>query len=358
MTLARTALRLCVVEALAGASDSRPTIAQERVYDSRISDFAPETSLDDAEPTVIVLTDVDGGDALSQQNGGPPFRRMIEVVLEMGMTQSIRDGDGFVVGYPDTDARHEASLDYLEFQVIRRLSYDPAPMSVLFRKIARIRKAECHRQVFDDSSVKIAARILTLTCEVSDDQVQVFSASDDQPSGIDALPEPLRSVAAALPDGSSGADVIASIAAAMSGLAVPALDGIDITAANTEGMDIADMLDVSVEIKNAIDMPQVVAASSSVTLDYAKGTFQNLILAADVTALSVINWPKHGKTGRLILKITNTGNFTLSGWPSTEWVGGIAPSITQGAGKKDIVVLTTASSGAEVFGNIIGQDYR
>jgi hypothetical protein len=144
----------------------------------------------------------------------------------------------------------------------------------------------------------------------------------------------------------------------MSTLSVPALDGIDITVANIEGMDIADMLDVSVEIKNAIDMPQVVASAPSVTIDYAKGTFQNLILAANVTSLSDINWPKNGKTGRLILKITNTGNFTLSGWPNTEWVGGIAPSITQGAGKKDIVVLTTASSGAEVFGNIIGQDYR
>jgi hypothetical protein len=238
------------------------------------------------------------------------------------------------------------------------LSYDPAPLSVLFRKIARIRKYDCHRQVTDDTGVKIAARILTLTCQVSDDQVQVFSAADDQPVGVDALPDPLRSVAEALPDGSSGADVVAAIIGAMSTLSAPALDGIDITVANTEGMDVADMLDVSVEIKNAIDMPQVVASSGSVTLDYAKGTFQNLILAANVTSLSVINGPKNGKTGRLIIKITNTGNFTLTGWPNTEWVVGIAPSVTQGAGKKDLVVLTTASSGAEVFGNIVGQDYH
>ncbi len=139
--------------------------------------------------------------------------------------------------YPDTDARHEASLDYLEFQAIRRLAYDAAPMSVLFRKIARIRKAECHRQVMDDSSVKIAARILTLTCEVSDDQVHVFNAPDHQPTGIDALPEPLRSVAAALPEGSSGADVVAAIIAAMSGLTVPALDGIDITSSSDNDPD-------------------------------------------------------------------------------------------------------------------------
>jgi len=196
-----------------------------------------------------------------------------------------------------------------------------------------------------------------LTCEVSDDQVQIYSTGDE-PTGLDALPEPLRTVAAALLSGSAGADVVAAIIGAMATLTAPPLDGIDITVANTEGMDIADMLDVSVEIKNAIDMPQVVASSSSVTLGYAKGTFQNLILAANVTSLSVINWPKNGKTGRLIIKITNTGAFSLTGWPNTEWVGGIAPSITQGAGKKDLVVLTTASNGAEVFGNIVGHDYH
>lgn len=229
MTLARTALRLCVAAALKGEGGVYPTIAQGRVYDSRISDFDPGAFEADAKPTIILLTDQDEGEELSHQNGGPPFRRMIELVFEIGMTQSVKDTEGWIVGYPDTDARHEASLDYLEFQAIRRLSYDPAPLAVLFRQIARIRKYDCHRQVTDDTGVKIAARILTLTCQVSDDQVQIYSTGDGQPSGIDALPEPLRSVAAALPDGSSGADIVAAIIGAMSTLTVPALDGLDIT---------------------------------------------------------------------------------------------------------------------------------
>jgi hypothetical protein len=359
MTLARTALRLATVAALKGDVSGRPTIAEGRVYDSRFSDFAPETFADDAKPTILVLTDSDEGEALSRQNGGPPFTRLIDLVLELGIVQTIQDGDDFVVGYPDTDARHEASLDALEYQIMRRLGYDPAPLAVLWRSFVRPRKHDCHRQVLDDSGVKIACRILTLTCEVSDDQVTVFNTDGDVPSGLDALPEPLRRVAQAMPDGSSGASIVAAIAAAIAPpLSIGPLDGVDITVANADGMDVADMLDVSVEIRNAIDMPQIVAASGAVTLDYAKGTFQNLILAANVTSLLVINWPKNGKTGRLILKITNTGDFALGGWPNTEWVGGIAPTITQGAGKKDIVVLTTASAGAEVFGNIVGQDYR
>lgn len=358
MTLARTALRLATLAALKGDESARPTLAEGRVYDSRISDFAPETSLDDAKPTIIVLTDSDEGEALSRQNGGPPFIRLIDVVLELGIIQTIKDGDDFIVGYPDTDARHEASLDALEYQIMRRLGYDPAPLSVLWRSFVRPRKHDCHRQVLDDSGVKLACRILTLTCEVSDDQDQVFNSGDVIPTGIDALPDPLRRVAAAMPAGSSGADVCAKIAVALSPMTVSALDGVDVTIDNTMGEGDSGMVDISVEVRSALDMPQVVAATSSVTIDYAKGTFQQLILAADVTSLSIINWPLTGKTGRLILQITNTGNFSLSGWPNTEWVGGMVPMVTQGAGKKDIVVLTTASAGAEVFGNIVGQDYH
>jgi hypothetical protein len=57
MTLARTALRLAALNALQGSSPSAgPTIAANRVYDSRISDFQPETYIDDARPAVILLT--------------------------------------------------------------------------------------------------------------------------------------------------------------------------------------------------------------------------------------------------------------------------------------------------------------
>lgn len=256
MTLARTALRLCVAECLKGdeggkhsfepsgfsggfsISDTprpRPTIAAERVYDSRMSDFAPEALAGDALPTIIVLTDNDEGDALSKQNGGPPFERKIEVVLELGMIQSVQDEDdgSYVIGFPSTDAQHESSLDVLEFQAVRRLAYDPAPLSVLFRSIARIEKSECHRQVVDDAGTRIAVRILTLHCVVSDDQVQVRNAAiGSEPTGLDVLPDPLRKVARAMPEGSHGADVCAAIAASLSNLTTPALKGFDVELTN------------------------------------------------------------------------------------------------------------------------------
>lgn len=235
MTLARTALRLCAAGALKGAVNDRPTIAQGRVYDSRNDPFQPEDFADDAKPIVVIVTDGDDGDALSSQNGGPPFHRNIELVLELAMVARapVTDDDGnptggYVIGVPDTDARLEASLDLLEFQVIRRLSADPAPLPALFRKLARIWKRECHRQIDDTAGVKIASRVLVLTCEVSDDRISIFNnPGDPLPTGLDALPEPLRTVAQALPAGSAGADTCAALAAAITQLTLPPLEGVD-----------------------------------------------------------------------------------------------------------------------------------
>lgn len=359
MTLARTALRLCVSAALKGSAEARPTIAQGRFYDSRISDIAPETYGDDAKATGIILTDGDEGEALSQQNGGAPFHRLIELVIELGMVAAIQDGDDYVVGYPDTDKRLEASLDLLEFQVIRRLSYDPDPLPVLFRTFVRIRKHDCHRQVLDDTGVKIACRILTLTCEVNDDQVIVYNTANDLPSGFDLFPDPLKRVAKAMPAGSSELDICNALAGAIVRLEAPPLEGIDYTIDGNNGEDASDMFDVTVEIRSPMDVPQIVASGALVTIDYAKGTFQNLILAHDVTSVTITNWPKTGRTGRLILQVTNTGAFALTGWPAgTKWIGGFAPAITPGAGKRDLLVLSTASAGAETFANVVGQDYQ
>lgn len=362
MSLVRTALRMAALNALKGATDSSgPTIAANRVYDSRISDFSPETYIDDAKPTVIILTDEDTGDALSMQNGGPPFRRRVDLVFEFAMVKcfDVPTGDGgteFVPGYPATDSEHEASLDLLEYQIIKRLAYDPDSKCALFRSISRAWKYDCHRQVMDESGVTIAARVLTWQVEVTDDQVKVYNpAVDDIPTGLDILPEPLRKIAYAS-TGTARATCEA-LAAKLSPMQAEVLDGIDMQVDAEGEEDPNDMLDVSIEIRSAMETPITVASSGVVTLDYAKGTFQILSLAANVTDLQVVNWPKNGKTGRLIIKTVNTGSFSIDWPPNTIWAGGDVGQVTLGAGKIDLFVLTTASEGAEIFGNIIGQDY-
>jgi hypothetical protein len=243
MSLVRTALRLAAVNTLAGVdASSGPTIANNRVYDSRISDFSPETYPDDAKPTIIVLTDDDQGESLSHQNGGPPFRRNISLVFEFAMVQGTQmqfeeDGETktvFVPGFPATDAEHEASLDLLEFQILRRLSADPDPTASLFRSISpRSWSYNCHRQVMDNSGVKIAARVLTLVTEVTDDQVQVYKTGA-APTGLDVLPAPLVKIAKALPAGSSGLATITALAAALQPLTVGPFTGMNATIKSTK----------------------------------------------------------------------------------------------------------------------------
>lgn len=241
--LARTALRLITVAALTGA-----TIAVDRVDDSRLADLAPESIPDDGLPVIMAIADDDDGDALSEQNGGPPFDRMIDLNLELAIASKVQYVDPqnpansvYQVEAPDTDARLEASLDFLEFQTIRELAYGLSPYAVMFRKLARIVSRSCHRAATDDG-VKIASRILTLKCRVNDDAIETLGASDPAPVGLDALPEPLRSVAKLLPPGSSGGVTCAALAAAMTQVqAGVKLTGFDVRAdAGTPPLDAND----------------------------------------------------------------------------------------------------------------------
>lgn len=253
MTLARTALRFAAIAALKGA-----TIAEGRVYDSRVDDFSPETFPGDAHPTIIILTDEDEGEALSAQNGGPPMRRTVSLVMEFAMVQGLYlpvgdsdNGDSeFVPGYPATDAEHEVSLDLLEFQIKQRLADDLSALPRLFRSFTRVWKSDCHRQVADDSGVKIAARILTWECETSDDDIAIYRPDQPEPTGFDILPEPLRRVAKALPDGNEK-NLCLRLVTKLSPLPAEPLEGMDITVQNAEGVEAP-----SNQISVTLDLPQ------------------------------------------------------------------------------------------------------
>ena len=130
---------------------------------------------------------------------------------------------------PDTDARLEAALDLFEFQIIRCLQYSGNQLPIVFRRFWRITKYDCHRQMLDDTGVKIASRILMLTCLSGDDQVKIFNAAGTIPTGYDILSEPLRTIANLLPVGSSGRNICDLIVAASTNLVVPEFTGIDTT---------------------------------------------------------------------------------------------------------------------------------
>ena len=232
MSLTRTALRLVVLEAIKGA-----TIADNRVFDSRMDDLAPDAFTGDELPTAILLTDKDEGSSLSEQNGGPPFMRETELSIELGMTQRVRNvseegaaPEEFLI-YPDTDARLEAALDTFEFQIVRHLQYADTDLCILFRRFWRIMKYDCHRQVMDEVGVKVACRVLTLHCKSNDDRVIIYnSVTDTLPTGYNVLPDPLKSVCNLMPLGSGGRDICDIVSAAYTTLTLPPLEGVDIQA--------------------------------------------------------------------------------------------------------------------------------
>ena len=224
MTLARTALRLCAVEALIGA-----TIADKRVWDSRVTELNPDEFGSDALPTVLLLSDKDDGEQMSQNNGGPPFWRSVDLQLEIAMVKRVKlEGtEIYEAEIPDTDPRLEASLDLFEFQVLRRLQYGQDPLCLMFRKLARITKYDSHRQILDDATPKQAMRLLTLTCVTQDDRVNLVNTAIEQPTGYDLLPWPLSEVAALLPEGSASKQIVDGIVVAIGKVTVPPFTGMD-----------------------------------------------------------------------------------------------------------------------------------
>jgi hypothetical protein len=103
----------------------------------------------------------------------------------------------------------------------------------------------------------------------------------------------------------------------------------------------------------------VTQSGAALAINRTLGENCTLSLTASITGVTVTGWPASGITGKVRLIIANTGAFSIAGWPAgTIWPGGTQPTITSGAGKKDIVLLMSDDAGATVYGSVVGQDYR
>jgi hypothetical protein len=107
----------------------------------------------------------------------------------------------------------------------------------------------------------------------------------------------------------------------------------------------------------ALTKQAATASSATLNIDMNSGWDVALTLSANVTTLTVSNWPATGTAGRLTLEIASTGSYNISDWPGTTiWSGGIAPTITSGNGKKDTVILTSNDGGSNFRGYIVSQN--
>jgi hypothetical protein len=104
---------------------------------------------------------------------------------------------------------------------------------------------------------------------------------------------------------------------------------------------------------------QDINASGAVEINYALGKHVRLHLVGTVTQLSVSGWPIANRIARLTLEILNEGNFGILAWPNgTIWQSASVPEITQGAGARDRIILSTTDSGETIYGDPVGFDYR
>jgi hypothetical protein len=110
-------------------------------------------------------------------------------------------------------------------------------------------------------------------------------------------------------------------------------------------------------LRASLELSQSITASGTLTIDVNSGFDCDVSLTGTVTTFNVSNWPAAGKLGKLTLSITNTGAFNVTGWPGTTyWPGGVAPTITSGASKRDTIVLTSSDGGSTFRGYIAAQN--
>jgi Bacteriophage related domain of unknown function len=99
-----------------------------------------------------------------------------------------------------------------------------------------------------------------------------------------------------------------------------------------------------------------VAANGATAIDWTQGEVQKVTLQGNAQ-LSIGSWPATG-LAKLVLDIHNTGAFNITSWPTgTVWPGGTVPTITSGAGKRDVIALMSLDGGTTVLGSVIGQNY-
>ncbi|NBJ13206.1 hypothetical protein [Microvirga arsenatis] len=229
MSLARTALRLATVAAL----KDDPVIAAMcgeitaygelsiRIYDSRLEEF------DRKEPVPVIVVTTDDDRRESNAAGGPAIEHVVDLTVEIAMKALATDDADQVlgIGSPATDGEIEASLDLLEERVIEALEF--ADAASLVRKVTRRPPAmKSSRFVTDETGEKLAIRLVTLTASLKGEDRH---AADIPQGPFARLPEPLRTVCAAMPEGSSARATCQMIHDALPPLEVELYTGADIT---------------------------------------------------------------------------------------------------------------------------------
>lgn len=191
MALARTALRVAACMALSnGYTAPFPTLAGDRVFDSRqdpIDGLMPNQLV----PMIILYTDDDQGESLSQNDGGPPFDVRTTLVLEISVSMFVVEeegGPGLV--WPQSEPELDAHLDLFEAQIKGVFRDGLSTWGRQFQSVInRCERWSSTRFIEREANIRYAARQLQLTVRLKDDEDQaaVISPATASPT----IPAPL-----------------------------------------------------------------------------------------------------------------------------------------------------------------------
>jgi hypothetical protein len=217
MSLSRTALRLAVVEALSpyaqniAAVPVWPTHAAGQIYDSQIAPVAL-TEADRSLPVIIVSCDAAKTEAYgTAQDVTLPGDGNETATLAFEIMVPVRHvgADGSVTyDIGPTDALAKAILELIEDQILQRLGEARmnGPLRHVLKTIAEI---ESQPYSDPDTDIQLTATRLELKCHIHQRGSWPTGAGL---TGLDLLPDPLRSVAKDLHPESYGGKVALGIA--------------------------------------------------------------------------------------------------------------------------------------------------
>lgn len=243
MSLSRLALRLAAMEALcphASLTSGRfPTLAGDRVYDSRIDAIEALSLEEKGHPIIVVYTETNTS---SPYEGSKhrPNEHFVDLVVEASIaaaaTIEVLQADGTTVTEgaietPVTDRKTEALLDVHE-ALIRRVFDRGAAVgsaALFFSTAMEVRTVDSEPLRDSDKTTRLAQRTIRFQCKVKGEAWVSPSLSPVTATGLDRLPEPLQTVAKGLPDGSTGR----AVCEGLTGL-IPEADGL----AQFTGIDI------------------------------------------------------------------------------------------------------------------------
>lgn len=175
MSLSRLMLRAlaCVALQKQPSDAVAPTMAEDRVFDSRIDPFVFK-DYSKPMPGIIVYTDDDTGDLINRGSGSGPYRRWVDLRVEIVIgsfdTEIIDNVQNVVFDTPMTDAELEAQLDLFEAQVKWALLQLPGRSysDALRAFVVRIESIQSHA-TRDEANNKFASRRIHFKCEIPDD---------------------------------------------------------------------------------------------------------------------------------------------------------------------------------------------